>query len=72
MYIHSYSILPVLSLDGIIAVDIVEGSYNKQHFAHFISGLLDQMNPFPLSNSVIVDNCRIHKDPVILEMIMAW
>ncbi|KAF8161876.1 hypothetical protein BJ912DRAFT_865241, partial [Pholiota molesta] len=65
-------LLPALSLDGIIALDIVEGSYNKRRFAHFISGLLDQMNPFPLPNSVIVmDNCRIHKDPVILEMIIA-
>lgn len=67
---HRYSILPALSLDGIIALDIVEGSYNTRLFAHFIDGLLDQMSPFPLPNSVIVmDNCRIHKDPVILDMI---
>lgn len=67
-----YSILPALSLNGIIALDIVEGSFNKRLFAHFIDGLLDQMNPFPLPNSVVVmDNCRIHKDPVILEMITA-
>ena len=63
--------LPALSLDGIIALDIVEGSYNTRLFAHFINGLLDQMNPFPLPNSVIVmDNCRIHKCPQILDMII--
>ena len=62
--------LPALSLDGIIALDIVEGSYNTRLFAHFINGLLDQMRPFPLPNSVIVmDNCRIHNDPFILDMI---
>ena len=62
--------LPALSLDGIIALDIVEGSYNTRLFAHFINGLLDQMSPFPLPNSVIVmDNCRIHNDPFILDMI---
>ena len=65
-----YSILPALSLDGIITIDIVEGSYNKLLFAKFIDGLLDQMSLFPADNSVIVmDNCRIHKCPEVLEMI---
>lgn len=65
-----YSILPAMSLDGILAVDIVEGSFNKIRFARFIDGLLHQMNPYPLPNSVIVmDNCRIHKCPEVLEMI---
>ena len=66
-----YSILPALSLDGIIAVDILEGSFNKIRFARFIDGLLDHMNPFPGPNSVIVmDNCRIHKCPEVLDMII--
>ncbi|KAF9523761.1 hypothetical protein CPB83DRAFT_774972, partial [Crepidotus variabilis] len=63
-------ILPAISLDGILAVDFVEGSYTKKRFGRFIDGLLDRMNPYPLPNSVIVmDNCRIHKDPAILDMI---
>ncbi|KAJ6500978.1 hypothetical protein C8R45DRAFT_758080, partial [Mycena sanguinolenta] len=63
-------ILPALSLDRIIALDIVEDSFNKICFARFIDGLLDQMNPFPGPNSVIVmDNCCIHKCPEILDMI---
>jgi len=33
-------------------------------------GLLMQMNPFPRSNSIIVmDNCCIHKSPLVLDMI---
>jgi hypothetical protein len=33
---------------------------------------LGHMQPFPLQNSIIVmDNCRIHKDPEILDMIEA-
>jgi hypothetical protein len=68
-----YSVLPALSLDGILAVDIVQGSFNKVSFAHFINGLLGQMNPFSGPNSVIVmDNCRIHKSKTILEMIHKW
>ena len=65
-----YSILPALSLDGILAVDIVEGSFTSKKFARFIDGLLDQMNPFPGPNSIIImDNCRIHKSEAILDMI---
>ena len=62
--------LPAISLDGILACDIVEGSFNTAKFAQFIDGLLTQMNPFPGPNSVIVmDNCRIHKADLIRKMI---
>ena len=32
-----YSILPALTVDGLIALDIFEGSVNKEKFIHFIS-----------------------------------
>ncbi|OSD01422.1 hypothetical protein PYCCODRAFT_1340333, partial [Trametes coccinea BRFM310] len=39
-------------------------------FFAFIDGLLDQMQPYPAPNSVIVmDNARIHKAPEIVELI---
>lgn len=69
-YFHRYSVLPALSLDGIVALDIVQGSYNTKHFKRFIRGLLDEMNTFPGPRSVIVvDNCRIHKSKAITDMI---
>lgn len=53
-----FSILLALSLDGILAVKIIEGSFTTESFKDFIDGLLDHMNPFPGPNSVIVmDNC---------------
>jgi DDE superfamily endonuclease len=65
-----YSILPALSLDGILALEIAEGSFTKLTFASFIDRLLEHMNPFPEPNSVIVmDNRRIHKSELIQEMI---
>lgn len=68
--IFSYSLLPALSLDGILCLDIIEGSFNTSRFAQFIDGLLYVMNPYPGPNSVIVmDNCNIHKDQTIIEMI---
>src|SRR6266481_6837892 len=67
-----YSMLPAMSLDWILHVDIVEGSFNTAHFAVFIRDLLNQMKPFPQPNSIIVmDNCSIHKFPDILDMITA-
>ncbi|KAG2063699.1 hypothetical protein BDR04DRAFT_959368, partial [Suillus decipiens] len=55
-------VLPALSLSGILLVDIIEGSFTKRRFSQFIDALLDQMNPFPGPNSVVVmDNCSIHK-----------
>jgi hypothetical protein len=53
-----YSILPALSLDGMLTVSIVEGSFNQVSFGDFIEGVLDQMNLFPATNSIIImDNC---------------
>jgi hypothetical protein len=70
----SFSVLPAISLDSsILHCDIVEGSFRADTFALFIQKLLDNMQPFPGHNSVIVmDNCRIHKNSYIEEMIRAW
>ena len=68
---YSYSVLPALSLDGIISVSIVQGSFNYDSFGDFIDGLLDSMSPFPGQNSVIImNNCRIHKCEEVLERII--
>ena len=71
----SYSVLPALSLDGIIHVKIVENAFNTESFNDFIRGLLLKMNPYdPLNhnpNSVIIlDNCRIHKSPEMIQMVL--
>ncbi|QRW09356.1 DDE superfamily endonuclease [Ceratobasidium sp. AG-Ba] len=61
-----------MSLDGILHLEIVEGSFTGDLFSDFIDGLLDVMTPFPGPNSVIImDNCRVHKNPEILERIVA-
>jgi hypothetical protein len=66
-----YSVLPALSLSGVLLVDIIEGSFTKRRFSKFIDALLDQMNPFPGPNSVIVmDNCSIHISALVQEMIL--
>ncbi|KAJ7586899.1 hypothetical protein C8J56DRAFT_717751, partial [Mycena floridula] len=51
-------ILPALAHNGILALDIIEGSYDQEKFNTFIESLLNQMNQWPLPNLVIImDNC---------------
>lgn len=65
-----YSLLPALSIDGIISAKIVEGSFTKPLFIQFIADLLTKMQPFLGRNFVIVmDNARIHKIQEIINMI---
>ena len=69
MYLYSISLLPALSLDGILFAQMVKGSFNGNTFKIFLSGLLMCMNPYPAPNSVLVmDNCAIHHVEGIQEM----
>ena len=50
-----FSVLPALSLErGIIHCDVVEGSFDNELFYKFIRHVLDQMEPFPVPNSVLL------------------
>ncbi|KAG9023998.1 hypothetical protein FS837_005544, partial [Tulasnella sp. UAMH 9824] len=65
-----YSLLPALSLEGIIYSQITEGSFNGETFFDFIANLLDRMEPYPGRNSVLVmDNCAIHKVDGIQQLV---
>jgi transposase len=65
-----YSILPALSLDGIIALEIIQKPFTSATFQKFIEGLLGQMNPYPRRNSVIImDNASIHKSDELRAMV---
>lgn len=59
-----------MSLDGILHLAIQDCPYTAIQFNSFIEALLDNMNPFPQSNSVIVmDNASIHKSQGLHQMI---
>jgi len=64
-----YSVLPGLSLNGIVYAQIIQGSFNGSTFKIFLKGLLACMNPYPSPQSVLVmDNCAIHHVEGIQEM----
>ncbi|KAF8330200.1 uncharacterized protein EI90DRAFT_3124678 [Cantharellus anzutake] len=52
-WLYRYSILPALCVNGIIWLNIIEGSFDTEHFATFIRGLLQQMNEASLDFSPI-------------------
>ena len=65
-----YSILPALSLDGILHLEVVENAVTGAAFRRFVEGLLPRMNKWPLPNSVLViDNASIHKVAGIRELV---
>jgi DDE superfamily endonuclease len=72
LLINRYSILPALSLDGILHLEVLDHSFTGEEFHSFVEGILDQMQPWPLPNLVLVlDNASIHKIPGIQEMVEA-
>jgi hypothetical protein len=70
-----YSILPALFCDGIIVMDIIEGSVNKERFLaslceQLVSGF-PQLNPYLGKwSAVVLDNWSIHHDEDIHELIV--
>ena len=68
-----YSAIPVMSLQGIHDVQIVEGTVNGDKFESFIRNtVLPILNPFNGSNPlsvVIMDNCSIHHVDRVVDLI---
>jgi hypothetical protein len=58
---NRYSMLPAITMNGVIYSHIKKGAYNGNEFVEWLAGLLEIMNPYPAPNSVLIlDNCRIH------------
>ena len=67
-----FSVLPAISLSGILHLTIQDRSYTAADFTSFVDALLDQMNPFPGPNSVLImDNASIHKSQQMIQMVQA-
>ncbi|KAG2112370.1 uncharacterized protein F5147DRAFT_527949, partial [Suillus discolor] len=63
-------ILPILTLDGIIAYDIIEGPVTSERFVQFLREHLPLTNPYPGPRSVLVlDNCCIHHSDEVCRLV---
>ncbi|PKB94602.1 hypothetical protein RhiirA5_257964, partial [Rhizophagus irregularis] len=63
-------ILPALILDGFIAVDVFEGTYDRKRFVDFVlNQIVPVINPYPDDNSIIImDNARIHHNAELISL----
>lgn len=69
-WIARYSILPAISLDGVLHLDILTCAWTAEEFQTYIGALLDRMNPYPQKNSVLVmDNVSLHHFDGLREMV---
>ena len=68
---QKWSLLPLYTIDGFIAWDIIQGSYNSHLFNDFIKTyVIPHTTPFPGPRSVLImDNARIHRNEVHLDML---
>ncbi|KAA1115325.1 hypothetical protein PGT21_050168 [Puccinia graminis f. sp. tritici] len=57
-----FTLLPAISVDGIVALTVTEENVKGTNFAHFLKYcLLPRMNPYPGPKSILVlDNAGIH------------
>ena len=67
-----FSILPAMSLGGILDMIIVRGAVNTDVYIKFLEGLVMEMNPFPGKNSCLVmDNVPFHRSRQVQEVLDA-
>lgn len=66
---HSYSILPAITIDGMLYSELRRGAFDGDSFLAYLERLLPLMSPYPGPRSVLVmDNCAIHHVPGVAEL----
>jgi len=64
-----YSVLPAMTMDGVLYLHVIRGSFSGESFLAYVAGLVKLMNPYPEPRSVLVmDNCAIHHVEGVAEL----
>ncbi|KAF7361312.1 Tc1-mariner class transposase [Mycena sanguinolenta] len=68
-----YTVAAAMSKEGYLAVKVLPGAFDSFDFFDFVAEqVLPVMNPWPAKHSVLVlDNCRIHHNDALLELLSA-
>jgi hypothetical protein len=70
--VSRYNVLPAISLDGVLHLDILTRAWTSEAFEEYVDALLNNMNPFPAKNSVLImDNASQHHFDGLREMVEA-
>ncbi|KAJ3856679.1 hypothetical protein EV368DRAFT_16885, partial [Lentinula lateritia] len=65
-------ILPAISLNGILHLDILTCCWTGEEFRNYVEVLLDNMNSYPRQNSVLImDNSSVHHFKGLRELVEA-
>lgn len=68
--LYRYSLLPALSMRGMVYSKVIEGSFTTHRFLSFLEGLLDRMDmDMDPGAYIIMDNARIHHNESIRDLI---
>ncbi len=68
-----YSMLPAISLSGLIFSHIKLGRFNGHNFVTALKELVSMMNPYPSPNSILVmDNDAIHHVSEVEKICTDW
>ncbi|RPD67716.1 hypothetical protein L226DRAFT_422876, partial [Lentinus tigrinus ALCF2SS1-7] len=63
-------ILPAISLEGVLYLDILTCSWTAEQFRKYVETLLTVMQPYPMPNSVLImDNAIVHHFDGIRELV---
>ncbi|KAE9399159.1 hypothetical protein BT96DRAFT_772606, partial [Gymnopus androsaceus JB14] len=65
------SILPAITMDGIVAYNVIPGSVTSRKFLKFLEHhIMPLTNPYPGPRSIIImDNCSIHHGEEVRELV---
>ncbi|KAF8833569.1 hypothetical protein BDN67DRAFT_865744, partial [Paxillus ammoniavirescens] len=67
---HRLSALGLLTVDGMVAVSVIEGSFTTPKFRTFLEEELPLCTPYPGKLSVLMmDNAKIHHGEGIADLI---
>ncbi|KAJ3875284.1 hypothetical protein F5051DRAFT_300586, partial [Lentinula edodes] len=65
-------ILPAILLTGVLHLDILTRSWTGEEFRNYVEVLLDNMNPYPGQNSVLImDNSSVYHFEGLRELVEA-
>ncbi|KAE9399373.1 hypothetical protein BT96DRAFT_820629 [Gymnopus androsaceus JB14] len=67
-----FSVLPALTHEGVVALEIFRGTVNRELFINFLKEhLVPILTPYPGPRSVVIlDNASIHHDEEICALIV--
>ncbi|KJA16998.1 hypothetical protein HYPSUDRAFT_111694, partial [Hypholoma sublateritium FD-334 SS-4] len=68
---EEYSMVAAITVEGYMSTRVIPGSFDAIEFRDYVvEQILPDTNPYPGNRSILImDNCRIHHNPELVEMV---